>query len=364
MQSGLGSIKIAFQPESIRFLLCDPLTPSFAPTSTMIKSKGISKESSCCKILDTMINSPSSLKSRATSLMLRRFKKRKDDLNKINKGAADIKYFDAKRERKPEVILLINRFKRCGVTESMISERQRFAEKGIRCYIIIWGNRKGFSKLLSSLRQVDVIISHDLKSDLAVIGISLLCKEIKLFNFSHSEYTKDYLNRKGLIKGSILVVIQTLCYKASKAKILVPSTTHQDWLHKLLKRYKIKKKIYELPHTISHNISGQCNKRSNTYGKERVIKIIVSDSFDENKKVDLLLKILEKLRDEIKLEVQYLGSLPKGKHKWVKSQYINNAKGIIEEYSKHDLLYNAVVQRVIPLFVILCINKRQQMHCL
>ena len=58
-----------------------------------------------------MINSPSSLKSRATSLMLRRFKKRKDDLNKINKGAADIKYFDAKRERKPEVILLINRFK-------------------------------------------------------------------------------------------------------------------------------------------------------------------------------------------------------------------------------------------------------------
>ena len=337
MQSGLGSIKIAFQPESIRFLLCDPLTPSFAPTSTMIKSKGISKESSCCKILDTMINSPSSLKSRATSLMLRRFKKRKDDLNKINKGAADIKYFDAKRERKPEVILLINRFKRCGVTESMISERQRFAEKGIRCYIIIWGNRKGFSKLMSSLRQVDVIISHDLKSDLAVIGISLLCKEIKLFNFSHSEYTKDYLNRKGLIKGSILVVIQTLCYKASKAKILVPSTTHQDWLHKLLKRYKIKKKIYELPHTISHNISGQCNKRSNTYGKERVIKIIVSDSFDENKKVDLLLKILEKLRDEIRLEVQYLGSLPKGKHKWVKSQYINNAKGIIEEYSKHDL---------------------------
>ena len=216
-------------------------------------------------------------------------------------------------EKSSTVILLCYRNKRCGVIESIESQYEIFCELGVLPKTIYW-SQLSFRELLCLRRSPNIIfISHDLRSDLLLVLFNLINK-LKFFRrprqkfvlFSHSEYLRDYPNRKGTIYGQLLAYTQSILYNTD-CLIASPSLPHANFLSALHM-----KPILVLPHDsvplrsfLSHKVARRVEPISSP---DKTIKFLISDSFDENKCIKDCLRLLSSLQHSIPMmHIKILG---------------------------------------------------------
>ena len=265
------------------------------------------------------------------------------DLTTTHNGEKGIQAKEDVKERKKDIVFLLYRFKRCGVTEAILAEQHLLEKYGLVTRLFVWSNRKKMDPGDSRGIHIEAkaYISHDLVSDI-ILGMSkYLGNKSKIYHFSHSQYTKDYMNRKGMVKGSILITLQNMAYRISDGEILCPSEPHRRWIETQLKSINCKNKTLTLPHYIKELDKFSTSTREK--GKNYTNKILISDSFDNNKNVESVLDCIETNNIAEKHRIKYLGKLPNNKNYRVSKDYINSSVKLLNEYKRSEIFISLSV---------------------